>query len=211
MENSALDRLASNGIINFDPEAYIYGAPPRYVGNPNGYIGLPQDRPLPVMPESYGITPGYNLSGHPTNDAFVNHENGESKHNTSSWKSILAGIVFAGLALYAGVKCKAKLSKLFGKKNNLTSNKNNIITRLKDKFKEFIGSSTSSATSATASTSAAATATAPAAESVAANTAKKSSKFVKGLKIAGVSLASLVGLYGTYKFIRQQQHNQHHE
>lgn len=124
MSSNALDNLAINGVINFDADSYVKGQPPRYVGNPNGYNGLPLDQPLMAAPQAYGVNPGTQLSGQPSKDAFINH--GENEHSRPSWKALLTGVALAGLAIFTGVKCKAKLSQLFSKKTVVAKAKSAI-------------------------------------------------------------------------------------
>ena len=106
-----LDALAANGIIEFDADSYVRGKPPRYVGDPDGYVGLPFERPLPATNE-YGIMPGPKLHGEPSVDAFISREHTEKPSN---WKGFLFGAFVAtlgALGLYKfGEKLKGWISK----------------------------------------------------------------------------------------------------
>ena len=182
MGSCSLDNLAANGIIDFDAESYIKGAPAKYVGNPTGYVGLPLDRPL-LEPsyQGYGVTAGAQLSGHPSNDAFVNHE--ETKSSGIPWKGILAGVTLGSLIIFAGVKCKKYVSKCFNKisegfkkifnKKSVVTNTNKVIDKAKD-----------------------------AAQKV------KKFKIPKWVKITGGSLAGLLGLYGIYRLLSSRKPDQ---
>jgi hypothetical protein len=119
MATNSLDNLAANGIIDFDADSYVKGKAPRYVGDPDGYTGLPLDRPL--MAEPYGISPGAQLSGHPARDAFVNH--GDKHHGNPTWKKALAAVLIAGLAVFGGIKYKDKIANLFKKIKTLNVQK----------------------------------------------------------------------------------------
>jgi len=104
---TALDNLASSGIIDFDADAYVKGTPARYVGNPDPAAGyLPFDQPLPAFPAQYGPAP--QLPAQPRQDAFVTHNKEEG---LPSWKKALAVVVLGGFAVLAGVKHKDKITK----------------------------------------------------------------------------------------------------
>lgn len=51
---TSLDSLAANGIIDFDANSYITGAPPRYAGRLNNNNYLPYQQPL-MSYDSYGM------------------------------------------------------------------------------------------------------------------------------------------------------------
>lgn len=111
MSSNSLDNLAANHIIDFDAHSYIKGEPPRYVGDPDGYVGLPFERPLPACNE-YGVMPGPKLHGEPKHDAFISSQHEEK---SSNWKGFLFGALVAtlgavGLYKFAD-KIKGALSK----------------------------------------------------------------------------------------------------
>ncbi len=101
---SALDNLASNGIINFDADAYVKGETPRYVGNP-GQACLPFEQPLPAFPQQ-GRVP--QIPEQPKKDEFVHKK--EEKGNPS-WKKALAFVLVAGAAAFLGFRHREKLGK----------------------------------------------------------------------------------------------------
>lgn len=110
----SLDNLAANGIIDFDAEAYVKGLPPRFIGRPERYVGLPGDMPLMAEPPSYGVYPGAHLSGHPRQDGFEPQETEEGSN--PSWKKALMTVLVAGLAVIGAVKYRGKIVELFNKK-----------------------------------------------------------------------------------------------
>lgn len=118
MSTNSLDNLAANGIIEFDADSYVKGKPPRYVGDPNGYVGLPFERPLPACNE-YGIMPGPKLHGEPSADAFISREHGEKPSN---WKGFLFGAFIATLGALGLYKFGEKLKGWFSKKPTITQN-----------------------------------------------------------------------------------------
>lgn len=92
-----LDALAQNNIINFDADAFIYGAPPRY--------GVPVsvgDRPLMTSPNM-----SYPQPYQPHNDVFTHHNEEESRK--FSIKGILLGLILSGVGIFAGFKFKDKI------------------------------------------------------------------------------------------------------
>lgn len=96
-----LDSLARNGIIDFDADAYIRGTTPRYVGKPNDVPYLPFDQPLPELAPA-PIKPHIQ----PRKDEFVKEEeSGSNPH----WKTTLAQLLFATLAVAGGIKYKDKI------------------------------------------------------------------------------------------------------
>lgn len=110
----SLDNLATNGIIDFDAEAYVKGLPPRFIGRPERYVGLPGEMPLMAEPPTYGVYPGAHLSGHPRKDGFENHE-GEEDRNPG-WKKALMTVLLSGLAIIGAVRYRGKIAEIFNKK-----------------------------------------------------------------------------------------------
>lgn len=110
----SLDNLAANGVIDFDAEAYVKGLPPRFIGRPERYVGLPGEMPLMAEPPTYGVYPGSHLSGHPGRDGFEHHEVNED--GNPSWKKALATVLVAGLAVIGAVRYRGKIVELFNKK-----------------------------------------------------------------------------------------------
>ena len=102
---STIDRLTSEGIIDFDAESYYKGTQPRYIGAPKEY--LPFDEPLPARRmQHYG--PSAKLHDQPHHDELVKHE--ESK--TPEWKKILTGSLVLALIAAAGYKLTKGGSKI---------------------------------------------------------------------------------------------------
>ena len=149
-----LYNLAANDIINFDADAYVKGLPPRFVGNPAGYVGLPFEQPLP----GYGIYPGQHLAGAPARDAFVNHNKAKEPLN---WKEALLGTILGGVSILGGLKIAKAIKNAKAKK---------------------LAKAQASQTTGTAANAAASTATATA-TATAANTAQAAPKIKKSAKI----------------------------
>lgn len=129
---SSLDGLASNGVINFDADAYVKGTTPRYVGNPFGSQYLPFDQPIITSPNYYGIAPGANLSGHPSTDAFVSKGEGKEGHQLP-WNKIIAGGIIGSLALFIASKAK----NIFVKDTNKATKIGEVFNNCKDKVVNF--------------------------------------------------------------------------
>ena len=104
---SALDNLASNGIINFDADAYIHGKPARYVGEPKAY--LPFDQPLNVY-----TGPNSKLHGQPAHDAFISK--GAEGEGDMDWKKKATIVLLAGLAAIGVFKYRNKIASFASKK-----------------------------------------------------------------------------------------------
>ena len=83
-----LDACASAGIISYDAPAYVRGAQPRYIGNPD-----------------FAQIPGYlpPTTQQPAKDEFKSTD----PHNNPKWKKVLFGTVVAG-ALAAGIYAISK-------------------------------------------------------------------------------------------------------
>lgn len=120
MSSNSLDNLAANNIIDFDAHSYIKGEPPRYVGDPDGYVGLPFERPLPACNE-YGVMPGPQLHGAPKHDAFINSKHEEKPSN---WKGFLFGALIATLGAVGLYKFADKIRNKFS--STKTTPKNEI-------------------------------------------------------------------------------------
>lgn len=207
MENSmspSLDALASNGVVNFDANAFLKGTTPRYYGSPNeGQVYLPGDQPLFNSPEipAYGIAGGENLKGQPNKDAFLAREHEKGEINVSTKNIITAGIVGA-LALFAGSKFKKtqlgqKLISKFSKAN------------IAETASGILGKAQSALSGVTGKTKPAASAAAETVEKVAevAKTKKKFSlaNIPKPVKIGGLAVAGALGLYEVYRMITDRK------
>lgn len=112
MSSSSLDNLAANNIIDFDADSYIKGRPPRYVGNPEGYVGLPFERPLPACNE-FGVMPGPHIHGEPKHDSFVHSGN---EGGTPDWKGFMFGALLTTLAAVGLYKHSDKIKGWISKK-----------------------------------------------------------------------------------------------
>jgi len=91
-----IEGLATNGIVHFDPEAYLKDGSSQYVSEQS--FELPFDRPLYATP----FPPAYAVPvinpGQPYRDVYVKHE---EKHS-SSWTGAFIGTVVGALATYLG-------------------------------------------------------------------------------------------------------------
>lgn len=129
---SSMDSLAANGIINFDPDAYVMNGVSRAMAEEDS--SLPFEKPLyanPYVP--YRVA--YIKPEQPPRDVYVRHE----KEQGISWKSILLGLLAGGGITYAGFKVlenndekiKTKLTGTAVKKDNKT-----LWTKCKDSIKQ---------------------------------------------------------------------------
>lgn len=91
---SSVQGLARNGIIHFDPDAYIRYGVAQYVEQDDGY--LPFDRPLYATPY-VGYPPPTMRQEQPHHDVYVKHE----KHS-SSWGAAIVGAIIGALGMYLG-------------------------------------------------------------------------------------------------------------
>lgn len=197
-ESSPLDVLASNKIINFDPEAFVKGTTPRYVGDPDGETYLPFEQPLMATPTC--IPPiGTPLSGQPEHDEFSGSGHHEKKHN---WRKILTAVLAAGLLVLGGIKLKSAFGKLAEKLKLKKANaapKQGFLANIKTKVTGWFNKVKSAITGKPVPVQQAPQ-TATTATNTAANTGKTATKKVpKWLKIAGGSFAGLLGLYALFK------------
>lgn len=108
---SSLDQLASEGIVNFDSEAFIKGTTPRYVGAP--HMGLPFEQPL----NTYNPAPQHGaeqpqLAKQPHKDEFINKK---EEHKIPAWKKLLAGGLLAGVIAFVGIKYGKNIAGFFSK------------------------------------------------------------------------------------------------
>lgn len=210
--SSSLDSLANYGVIDFDADAYIKGTKARYVGRPNGGEYLPLDQPL--YSPNYGIAPGAHLSGHPSQDAFV--DRGETKR--TSWNGIFAGGIIAALAIFGGSKVKEIFTKNPDKVTEMTS----LFQKCKDGVKKFFKNSESKAVeesikqktsvvAETAATEAAKTSTNGAKKGIIRSVLDKISGLPKKVKVAGGIGLGVFGLYEIYKHLTPPQIHNHQE
>lgn len=85
-----LSYLATGGVLNFDPNAYL-NSPVVGTPNPYGQIGL--------------LPSGTKLQNQPAKDGFVSK-------NKETLKKVAAGVILTGLAAFGIYKCKNGASKL---------------------------------------------------------------------------------------------------
>lgn len=197
--NSSLDSLATNGIIDFDANAFVKGTPPRFFGSPgnNAYGG-----------QSYGVTPGSRLNGEPENDAFVKRE---KEHTPPNWLSMLTGSLVAALGVFGIVKAKSILDvkkakekaevdefddfdefDKFDKVKEAPEAKKGILTKIKDGISSVFKSKENTKNT----------------EKAAKDVAKKAGFWAKHpkLKVTGIGALTLLGLYGLYEVVGKPKH-----
>lgn len=198
---SSMDSLAANGIINFDPDAYVMNGVSRAMAEEDS--GLPFEKPLyadPYVP--YRVA--YIRPEQPHRDVYVRHE----KNEGISWKSILLGLLAGGGITYAGFKIlenndekvQTKLTGTTAKKDGKTFwvKCKESIKQTKDDFvgwikKKRAGSEIEKAVNEAAK-----------------NPAKELKGFFKRFyktKIALIAGAGLVGLYAIYKAFASRSHH----
>ena len=211
MSSNSLDNLATNGIINFDADAFVRGTTPKFVGTPTDEYSY-GDAPLmatPYLPYAshtkahnqhsnpYGIKAGPHLSKeYNSQDTFISSE---KEHSLPSAKSILAGGLVA--ALIGGIvlkgssilkkgsiqkffeNCKNKLSSAFDSTKKITDN---VTKEVKENSGENIEKIKKHSGKVL--------------ESVKGFASKHSQK----LKIAGVGVLGLLGLYGLYEILTEK-------
>lgn len=95
MSSPYVQGLARNGIIHFDPDAYIRDGVAHYVEQDDGY--LPFDRPLYATPFPLGYRVPVMQPEQPHKDVYVKHE----KHS-SSWGAAIIGAAIGALGMYLG-------------------------------------------------------------------------------------------------------------
>ncbi len=108
-----LDRLAAEGVIDFDAAALLTGASPRYVGNPQ----------IPMLPPTE-IPINKGQLNQPKSDTFMDPNTGLPKtqpeqSGNPAWKKIL----FAGLVIAGGIFGISKIKgvKTFFKNKKITT------------------------------------------------------------------------------------------
>lgn len=191
MGSNSLDNLASNGIINFDADAFVRGTEPRYAGKPGPTPQLPLDQPImDYDPKSYGVNAGSKLHGEPANDAFIRH--GESSSHKTNWVKTLLLAAAAALGLSACAKAFAGKKAVKKGKEKV----NGFFAGLKDKLPSWAKPKDKAAEEA---------AKKAAEEAEAAKKVGFLKKIPKWAKYTGGTLAGLFGLYEAYKFITRKK------
>lgn len=138
---NSLDSLATNGIINFDADAFIKGTPPRFAGSPEAPVYLPGEQPLNTFEPSRPHEGGPKLQGEAEKDAFI-HKDAENNEGGTSWKKILTIGLLSGLAIFGASKLK-KLPKGLQNigesiKNLFTNKKGGVFKRIKKSVNSFV-------------------------------------------------------------------------
>lgn len=96
MSSASVQGLARNGIIHFDPDAYIRDGASEYVTEQDAY--LPFDKPLYATPYPGAVyPPPAVMQPQPHKDVYIRHE----KHS-SSWGAGIIGVVLGALAAFCG-------------------------------------------------------------------------------------------------------------
>lgn len=122
-----LDRIASEGIIDFDAAAFLTGTRPRYVGNPTGHFLPPTEIPV-----------NNGQLDQPKTDAFIDPQSGlpksqPDKSGNPLWKKILfGGLVAAGL-VFGASKLKFVKNIIKNKKIAVPQGIKNFWTNTKQK------------------------------------------------------------------------------
>lgn len=197
MSSSSLDSLASNGVINFDADAYIKGTQPRYVGNPE-QSSLPLEGPMNTA--SHGVTPGDKLSGGPKRDAYVGSL-GTEEHKKTSFPKILTGAIAAGLAIFGGIKVKSAFDKRHSNLDVLGIEPGEKIP-LKNKLKGFWTNIKEGAITWFGTAKQKAELAAKKAKEEAERLAKeRKGKMPKWLKVSGLVAGGALALYGLFNLI----------
>lgn len=93
-----IEGLATNGIVHFDPDAYIRDGVSEYISEPDSY--LPFDRPMYASPFPAGYPAPVMRPQQPYRDVYTRHEHHE-KHS-GSWLGILAGAAVGALGTVLG-------------------------------------------------------------------------------------------------------------
>lgn len=219
MVDSSLDVLASNGIINFDADAYVKGTTPRFAGSPGSENYLPGEAPLTAPISSSGFNPYMQgsvpkLNSEPPVDAFVKRkpekEKKEKEIEKISEKEIerpkisgLATIITVGLAgalaLLGGSKLASFIKNKTKVKSNTAKTGNNEAAKDGGKVKNFFTRQKDRVTSWFKSKNNI--------EEATKNISEKAKGAPKWLKASGIALASLLGLFGLYKFVSGHKHN----
>ena len=138
---NSLDALASNGILNFDADAFVSGASPRYVGGlPQNY--LPFDRPLGNYPTAPALLPnGTKIKEQPKKDEVVTTPDGKPVKKTKTWQKIGLGVVAAvvvalgGKKLYNVIKKAGKPGPAYNNPNSVINSSNSMWSNLCNKIK----------------------------------------------------------------------------
>lgn len=196
MSYSSVDGLIRSGIINFDPEAYVRNGASVYAGSENEY--LPFDKPLYPVSFHSGVGAYPYASEPPSGDAFISR----TPREKPPWKEILAGTLFTGLALYAGIKLLKYKNKIKTLTDEANAKSKGFFAKCKDKINSWIHPKKE----------------VKKVEKTAEETVKETAKDVvegkkgffkkipKWAKIGGGVLGGLFGLYALYKAFTPHRH-----
>lgn len=115
---NCFDSLTTNGIIADDVMGYITGTPSPYLQNYVAQRGWAPDMPGRMMPDPLpNVQPKLPLP----NDVYEKPQIHEPSNKLALWKKIAAGILIAGVSIFAAVKCKNLFSKIRGPKTPKTA------------------------------------------------------------------------------------------
>ena len=156
---NASENLASNGILNFDSNAFVMGTKPEFIGSPTPPLTLPLDEPLPGHC-GYGfgnrlLDPSIRMHAQPNADAFVTrgHGGGDGALKGGILAAIAGAIGLAGFLAWSKhdkavateakeaqkaekVAVKAAKKGKNGVKDVVEDEK--IMTKIKSGFEEFV-------------------------------------------------------------------------
>lgn len=197
--SSSMGNLAANGIINFDPDAYVMNGISRAMAEDD--VSLPFDKPLYASPYvPYRVA--YVNPGQPHRDMYMsNHES-----RGISWTELLAGLLVGGAATYGGFKLLEKkegantATAATAEKKGLWVKTKDFAKKCKDKVVSWFKKTKDVSET----------------EKAIREAAKDPAKAPKGIfnkyskwKIAGIAAAGVVALYAIYKaFSSRRQHDE---
>lgn len=134
-----IEGLATNGIVHFDPDAYIRDGASQYVSEQDMY--LPFDRPLYATPYPAYAVPVMRPE-QPHKDVYIRHE----KHSSFSWGTALISAIVGGIATFLGYELlKDKDNKTISSaasevKSDIVTGAKNAGVKVKEKAKGFFAS-----------------------------------------------------------------------
>jgi len=198
------DNLASNGIIDFDANAYIYNGKSKAAAESED-VGLPFDRPLMASPNVPSMLPGVSMHKQPERDRF-----GHEKKMTPM--QALTGVLVAGLVILGGIKFGPKIKDFFEGISNKISQKKTEIK--KNKAAATTAKKAEAAKKAAADAKMAKTLKAGKKAEKAAKAAngwkigEQIAKLPKGVRIGGGIAVGAGALYGLFKLFSKKEPKQ---